>query len=118
MSLRKALSAFKFLKHIFYHIHGIDVSIHKTLIANFSAFPLRDAIKLPILVYQGTEIEQIGNVKFNCPVRRGILVIGKRMFYRGQKTTIINRGTIVLDGDCEIMGGQQFIRCVAALNCI
>lgn len=105
MSLRKFLSAFKFLKHIFYHIHGIDVSIHKTLIANFSAFPFKDAIKLPIIVYQGTEIEQIGKIKFNCPIRKGILVIGKRMFYRGQKTVIINRGTIEIDGDCEIMGG-------------
>ena len=36
MNLRKVLSAFKFLKHIFYHIHGIDISIHKTLVANFS----------------------------------------------------------------------------------
>lgn len=105
MNLRKVLSAFKFLKHIFYHIHGIDVSIHKTLIANISAFPIKDAVKFPVIVYQGTEIEQIGRIKFNCPIRKGILVIGKRMFYRGQKTVIINRGTIVVDGDCEIMGG-------------
>ncbi|WP_288318938.1 acyltransferase [Xylanibacter caecicola] len=105
MNLRKFLNSFSFLKHVYYHIHGIDVSIHKTLIANLSAFPLKDAIKLPIIVYQGTEIEQIGKIKFNCPIRKGILVIGKRMFFRGQKTVIINRGTIEIDGDCEIMGG-------------
>lgn len=105
MNLRKALSSFGFLKHVFYHLHGIDISVHKTLIANFSAFSFKDAIKLPILVYQGAEIEQMGTIKFNCPIRRGILVIGKRMFYRGQKTVIINRGTIEIDGDCEIMGG-------------
>lgn len=106
MNLRKILSAFGFLKHIFYHIHGIDISIHKTLITNFSAFKFKDAIKLPIIVYQGSEIEQIGKIVFNCPIRKGILVIGKRMFYRGQKTVIINRGIIEIDGDCEIMGGS------------
>lgn len=105
INLRKSLSAFRFFKHVFYHLHGIDVSIHKTLMANFSALPFMDAIKIPIIVYQGTEIEQMGKIKFNCPIRKGILVVGKRMFYRGQKTVIINRGTIEIDGDCEIMGG-------------
>lgn len=106
MGLRLFLSKFRVLKHVFYHIHGIDVSIHKTLIANFSgSLKFKDAIKFPIIVYQGTEIEEMGNIKFNCPIRTGILVIGKRMFYRKQKTVIINRGTIEIDGDSEIMGG-------------
>lgn len=105
MKLRKILSKFTFLKHIFYHIQGTDVSIHKTIYANFCAFPIRDAIKFPILVYQGTHIEEMGIIKFNCPIRKGILVIGKRMFFRNQKTVFINRGTIEIDGDCEIMGG-------------
>lgn len=105
MKIRKALSSFKILKHIFYHIQGIDISIHKTIYANFCGLPFKEAIKFPILVHQGTRIEEMGIIKFNCPIRRGILVIGKRMFYRGQDTVIINRGTIEIDGNCEIMGG-------------
>lgn len=118
MSLRKFFSAFSLFKHVFYHIHSIDISIHKTLIANFSGLPFKYAIKLPIIVYQGTEIEQIGKIKFNCPIRKGILVIGKRMFFRCQRTVIINRGTIEIDGDCEIMGGATIhtLRCGSILH--
>ncbi len=105
MNLRSFFRKFGVLKHVFYHIHGIDISIHKTLIANFSGLKFKDAIKFPIIVYQGTEIEEMGKIVFNCPIRKGILVIGKRMFYRKRTTVIINRGTIEIDGDCEIMGG-------------
>lgn len=114
MNIRRFLSHFKLLKHIFYHIRGTDISIHKTLYANFCALPFKHAVKLPILVYQGTEIEEMGTIKFNCPMRKGILIIGKRMFYRGQKTVFINRGTIEKDGDTEIMGGDNY-SCLALL---
>lgn len=105
MELRAKLRGVKFLKTIFYTIHGINISYLKTIYINFSCMPLKHAIKFPIIVYQNTQIEQVGKITFNCPIKKGILVIGKRMFFRNQKTTFINRGELIINGNCEIMGG-------------
>lgn len=105
MNLRSFLSKLKFLKEIFYTIQEINISYLKTLYVNFSCLPIKYAIKFPIIVYQGTQLEQIGKITFNCPIKKGTLVIGKRMFFRNQKTTFINRGELEINGNCEIMGG-------------
>lgn len=106
MNARMCVRRFYVFKYIFNQWRGTNVSLFKTLLCNFSAFPLRDALKFPIWVYQNTKIEHIGKIKINAPLHSGMIRFGKRQFFRNQKTTIINIGVMEFDGDCTILGGS------------
>lgn len=105
MNLRSALSHNPLLHYVFDRWKGAAVSLHKTLFFNLSALPLRQALTFPVYVYQGVKLEQVGRIEFACPLQRGMVRIGKRMFFRGAQTTFINRGTVTFGGRCLIMGG-------------
>ena len=84
---------------------GKAISLHKTMFANLIVFNLKDALKFPIWIYQGTNLESIGKIKVNVPLHPGMIRFGQRKFFRNGKTVIINRGTMEFDGDCTILGG-------------
>ena len=92
-------------RFIFDKWRGTAISVHKTLLVNFLLFRIKDALKLPIWVYQGTRIEHIGKVQINAPLHSGMIRFGRRKFFRSGKTVIINNGVITFQGNCTIMGG-------------
>ena len=92
-------------RFIFDKWRGTAISVHKTLLVNFLLFRIKDALKLPIWVYQGTRIEHIGKVQINAPLHSGMIRFGRRKLFRSGKTVIINNGVITFQGNCTIMGG-------------
>lgn len=94
-------------RFIFNKWRGTEISLHKTFIYNFIAFPFKDAIKFPLWIYQNTKIEHIGKIEIIVPIKPGMIRIGKRVFFRNIQTTIINNGTIVFEGNCSILGGTN-----------
>lgn len=115
MSIITIIKRNPIIRFIFNKWRGTSISIHKTLIYNFIAFPIKDAIKLPIWIYQNTKIEHIGKVKINAPLKSGMIRFGKRQFFRNTKTNIINNGTMVFNGNCTILGGCTIH--VLGVNC-
>lgn len=106
MNVKSFISKNPLFKYIFNKWRGTSVSIYKTIIYNFIAFPIKDAIKLPIWIYQGTRIEHIGKIKINAPLKSGMIRFGKRHFFRNTQTCIINNGTMIFNGNCTILGGS------------
>ena len=94
-----------FLKFFYNRWRGTSISLFKTLWLNLLSFPLKDALKFPLWIYQGTKIEHIGKIRVNVPLHTGMIRIGKRQFFRQTPTVIINVGTMEFDGDCSILGG-------------
>ena len=104
--IRKLLSKSSLFHCVYLWIVGKGVSPLKTLYFNLVAFRVGDALKFPVWIYQGVKIEEVGKIKISTSISSGIVRIGQPMFYRGTKTTFINRGTIVFDGNCKIMMGS------------
>ena len=104
MFLRRLLRKVTLSKFIFDKWRGTSISLSKTLWFNLLSLPLKDALKFPLWIYQGTKIEHIGKIKANVPLHTGMIRIGKRQFFRQTPTVIINVGTMEFDGDCSILG--------------
>lgn len=104
MLLRKLLRKVVLSKFIFDKWRATSIPLPKTLWFNLLSFPLKDALKFPLWIYQGTKIEHICKIKLNTLLHTGMIRIGKRQFFRQTPTIIINVGTIEFDGDCSILG--------------
>lgn len=116
MRFRRNIRRVYLFGYIFNKWRGTAISIHKTLLVNFLLFKINDALKFPIWIYQGTKIEHIGKIRIGAPIHSGMIRIGKRHFFRGSRTVVINNGTIVFDGNCTIMGGTTLH--VLGVNCM
>jgi len=81
------------------------INVIKTIWFNFRVFPLRDAIKFPVWLYGSVKLIHIhkGCIKFNCPVRRGLLRIGCIRsylipYYNSEMNYLNIRGIIEIGG--------------------
>lgn len=78
----------------------------KTLRVNFALLPFSQAIKLPIVVIGRLKIASLsGQVKFECPARFGLVLIGKtvdNMPIELNTSQLLVKGTLIFKGRCII----------------
>ena len=88
------------------------VSILKTLLVNFKALPFSQALHLPIYIYTDTILESIGTIHIESnSISRGMIRIGRKNFFSGYKTQLINSGTIIFKGKFLIEAGTCINNC-------
>lgn len=80
----------------------------KSLYVNLCLMPLRDALKLPILIYGKCTLYELGGrVRFNVPVKKGLLKIGQmdpvRSYY--SKSFLSIRGELVVGANVTLRRG-------------
>ena len=80
------------------------VSIYKTLLFNATAFGWKGIFKLPIFIYTGTKLYEIGKIQINAPMRRGMIKIGLLDHKSQGCTKFLNNGTIIFNGYTQICG--------------
>lgn len=76
---------------------------------NLYYFPIKQAIKIPIFIYNPNYISKSGKIKIEAPIRRGMIHLGKYscpMYNKGVKWD--NKGTIIFKGPA-IIGNESFI---------
>lgn len=76
---------------------------------NIHYLPLKQAIKIPIFIYNPTYISKSGKIKIEGDIKRGMIHLGKYscpMYNKGIKWE--NKGTIIFQGYCHI-GNESFI---------
>ncbi len=98
----------KFIKKIFNIIHKNRINWFCTIYANFMLLPIKEAIKLPILIFGNCTIyNPCGRICFNQKVRYGLLKIGLsdplRSFY--SKSFIHISGTLHLGNNVILRKG-------------
>lgn len=87
-------------------IKFLQIAIIKTLILNFRALPWRQAIKLPIVIYDKKyKLTSIGKIRINTKVQYNLIEIGKGFFSNIGQGEIMNSGTIIFNGRCSILRG-------------
>lgn len=75
------------------------INIIATLHFNIKAFGLRKGLRLPVIIYGSIKIKSIGVIRFNCPIKRGLVVIGTNHDTVVAPYTLINNtGVIELHG--------------------
>ncbi len=103
----------KYLKNLtkfFLGMSPIDRPIHlyKTLIVNTKILGIKGFYCWPVYIYRNTKIYSIGEIIFTCPLKNGILKIGKYDSKSQGYTKLINYGKIVV-GDTVIIAGATII---------
>jgi acetyltransferase-like isoleucine patch superfamily enzyme len=104
------------------------INLLATLRFNIKAFGLSRGLKLPVFIYGRIKMPHIGTIRINCPLRRGLVVIGVNhdtvvapytMFcntgtvhvngrvYFNYGTTFLNRGVVTFAGD-DLIGKQCY----------
>lgn len=84
------------------------IALFKTLYINFRALKFKDALKFPILVYDShLKVSSVGKMHFTCPVKYGLVDIGKGFFFSSSRGELCNTGTIVFHGKCHILNGTK-----------
>lgn len=86
----------------------LRVAPFKTLYLNYRLFPLKIAVRLPIVVGRGTIIRKVGKVVLDCPVQTGLMTIGVSYLFNDKRTNQgiwDNAGTIVLAGKVTVHTG-------------
>ena len=80
-----------------------------SLLFNLRYLPLKQAIKIPIYIYNPIYISNSGSIKIEGPIERGMIHLGKYscpMYNRGIKWE--NKGRIIFKGSCNI-GNESYI---------
>lgn len=87
-------------------IKFLQIAIIKTLILNFKTLPWKQAIKLPIVIYDKKyKLTSIGKIKINAQAQYNLIEIGKGFFSNVGQGEIMNSGTIIFNGKCSILRG-------------
>lgn len=84
------------------------INLFATILINFYSFPVRDALKFPVLIYGRCLIYQLkGSIKFKCPIKKGMVVIGRTDPVRSlDGSTVLNlMGNIEVAGSVELRRG-------------
>lgn len=85
-----------------------QISIIKTIYLNLKYFCIKDALKLPIWVYSNTKIEKAeGQIVCECPIKRGIISIGKPGLGNRLHTIWLVSGKIVFHGNVNFGSGTK-----------
>ena len=100
------------------------INIIKTILLNIKLFHLRDAIRLPLLVYGRYSVYNVmslqrGQIELKCPVRTGLVRLNRRIGYNIgnhlegslnlQGKIIVNGGGIDIGQGCNISVRQGAI---------
>lgn len=101
------------VKRIIYPLIGLSVanqplSIRKTIIVNLRLFGWKGLKIIPVHIYHNVHIYSLGNIKFTCPLKSGLLTIGRLDIKSQGITKFNNRGTIII-GDYVEIGGCTII---------
>lgn len=99
------LTSMQFIKTYFFHINWL-----KTFYVNFKALPLRQALKLPIIVSWNTKFFNIGKIIISRKAYIGMLYIGviKTAFETNSEETIFNNnGTFTIGGRVKLHPGVK-----------
>ncbi len=98
---RKLLTAIsRYNAYKFNHISWI-----KTYLYNFLIFGIKGIITPCIYIYNDVKIISLGKIIVTCPIEKGLVRIGFWKAKAHNHTRIINRGTILFNGQTEIWGG-------------
>lgn len=88
-------------------VHGIQrVNLVKTIYYNFYLFPFRIAIKLPLFIFFGVKVYDIGSIVIEGEVKTGMFRLGK--INRKSRTNtfkFINSGVIRIGGTVYLEAG-------------
>lgn len=86
----------------------LRINILKTLYLNFRYFKFFDAIKFPILVYPNTTLEKVeGKIVLKCPVKRGVITLGKHGLGNRLQTIWLVWGTLIVHGNVHFGSGTK-----------
>ena len=95
----------RFLKWI------IKVNWYKTIRVNFGLLPFNQACHFPIIVTGRLIISSLaGRVVFDCPIKRGLVIIGKSLDHMpigGTPARLMVQGELVFKGKCVIGAGSN-----------
>lgn len=84
------------------------LNYYKAFLVNFRLLPFKQAIKFPILIYGKVSIYGLaGKVIFDCPIKRGIIIIGKNTdkFSAHNRSLLELNGTIIFKGSFMASNG-------------
>lgn len=85
-------------------------SIPKTLLFNFRYFPIKDAIKIPIIVSHRVAIQKFGGkVIIDVPIETNMIHLGfheNPAFDRRERAVWHNTGTVIFEGKAYIGNGN------------
>ena len=89
-----------------------QLSLLKTLRFNLFYFPLKQALRLPVLVYKGCSFYKMkGKIRLDCPVRPAILRLGENHLSisdtRFSRTIWDVSGMLILNGKASIGSGSK-----------
>lgn len=90
---------------ILWNMRWVFRSLHKTIYFIFKYLKLKDAIKLPILLYKPHLIAMKGTIIFDCPVKFGLVTLGTFASNMHPNSGIAwenNGGEVVFKGKCKI----------------
>ena len=87
------------------------LSVPKTLLFNFKNFPLKQALRFPVLVNRRTKIKSMsGEIVLPETIMFGLVKIGFSGSYNlGGKNYFENRGKIIINGKATFSRGIQLI---------
>ncbi|MBR4267209.1 MAG: hypothetical protein IKQ46_14235 [Bacteroidales bacterium] len=96
------------IKRILYPLFGLSVpdkkiNIYKTIIFNIIAFGVK-GLRLPVYIYNNTNIYKVGKIILHCPIKHGLIRIGQLDLKSQGKTKFKNAGTIEVWGPVKIEG--------------
>ncbi len=92
----------------------------KTIFINFKSQKFQNAIKLPILVFGKLNIYNLeGEIKINCPIRFGLILIGKDFDHFPNSTLpvkLLVKNKIIFNGPVIISGGTTITSWTGVIN--
>lgn len=98
----------RMIKRDFWRINFI-----KTLYFNFTAFNLKNAVKIPVLVGYNVKLYEIGRIDFLESIKPGMLSLGVKRFEgiddSSQKLMFRNRGIIEIGNRIKIHPGARLL---------
>ena len=80
------------------------ISLHKTFLFNAMAFGWRGIFKLPVYIYTGTKIYNVGKIHVTVPLKRIMIRLGGLDEKSQGVTKFMNYGTITFNGPTHICG--------------
>lgn len=91
------------------------LNILATLVFNLKAFPLREALVWPVLIYGKFHVLSVGNIILTCKPTKGVVSIGRNVHCEKIRDNVWgNYGTVVISGRLIINNGlllRNYGRC-------
>ena len=100
---------------LFRTMKSTRLNILATLVFNLKAFPLREALVWPVLIYGKFHILSVGNIILTCKPSKGVVSIGRNVHCEKIRDNVWgNYGTVVISGRLIINNGlllRNYGRC-------